>query len=85
MEVHICQARTKFGWVIEDFRQRPEKVSKLISSGTFSISGPDDQVTEWCLLIYPEGRREDTKDHVASKSTNLVLVQANSLPSAKLG
>ena len=28
------------GWVIEDFRQRPEKVGKLISSGTLSVSGP---------------------------------------------
>ena len=52
-------------WVIEDFMPRPEKVGKVISSGTFSVSGPDDQVTEWCLQIYPEGRREDTKDHVA--------------------
>ena len=59
------QARTKFDWVIEDFRRRPEKGGKVISSGTFSVSGPDDQVTEWCLQIYPEGRREDTKDHVA--------------------
>ncbi len=55
------QARTKFDWVIEDFRWRPEKVSKVISSGIFSVSGPDNQVTEWCLQIYPEGRREDEK------------------------
>ena len=34
------QARTKFDWVIEDFRRRPEKVGEVISSGTFSVSGP---------------------------------------------
>ena len=73
------QARTKFDWVIEDFRWRPEKVGKVISLGTFSVSGPADQVTEWCLQIYPKGRREDTKDHVAVylKSKNSVPVRAS--------
>ena len=46
----------------------------MISSGTFSVSGP-----EWCLQIYPEGRREDTKDHVAVylKSKNSVPVRVS--------
>ena len=69
------QARTKFDWVIEDFRQRPEKVSNVISSGIFSVSRPDNQVTEWCLQIYPERRHKGSC--CKSKSKNLVLVQAS--------
>ena len=34
-----------FDWVIKDFRSRPEKVSEVISSGKFSISGPHNHLT----------------------------------------
>ena len=73
------QARTQYTWVIEQFKWRPEKVGDVISSGTFSVNGPGSQVTEWCLEMYPMGRREDKKGFVSVylKSQNDVPVRAS--------
>ena len=73
------QAKTQYTWVIEKFKWRPEKVGDVISSGTFSVSGPGSQVTEWCLEMYPMGRREDKKGFVSVylKSQNNVPVRAS--------
>ena len=59
------EAKTQYTWVIEQFKRRPEKVGEVISSGTFSVSGPGSQDTQWCLQMYPEGRTEETMEHVA--------------------
>ena len=55
------------------------KVGEVLSSETFSVTGPDNQVTEWCLQMYPEGVRDDTKDYVAVylKSKNNFPVRAS--------
>ena len=73
------KASTKYTWVIEDFIRRPASVGEVLSSETFSVTGSDIQDTEWRLQMYPEGRRDDTKDYVAVylKSENLFPVRAS--------
>lgn len=73
------EAKSKYTWVVEQFKRRPEKVGDVITSGTFFVNGPGSQVTEWCLQMYPEGAREEKKDYVALylKSQNNVPVRAS--------
>ena len=73
------QAKTQYTWVIEKFKWRPEKVGDVISSGNFSVNGPGSQVTEWCLEMYPMGRRDEKKGFVSvyHKSQNIIPVRAS--------
>ena len=52
------KASTTFTWTIEDFFNRPEKKDESIKSSTFSITGPNDQVTSWELNLYPKGDKQ---------------------------
>uniref|UniRef100_A0A0N5C0A2 BTB domain-containing protein n=1 Tax=Strongyloides papillosus TaxID=174720 RepID=A0A0N5C0A2_STREA len=55
----------KFNYVcsIENFSQRPEKTGEAIELPIF-VSGNRDR-SEWCLWIYPNGDREDSKEYVS--------------------
>uniref|UniRef100_A0A0N5BM39 BTB domain-containing protein n=1 Tax=Strongyloides papillosus TaxID=174720 RepID=A0A0N5BM39_STREA len=56
---------TKFSIVgtIENFSQRPEKIGEVIMTSTCVVGGID--VSEWCLLMYPNGQKEDLKEYVS--------------------
>ena len=73
------KASTKYTWIIEDFTRRPSRVGEVLSSETFSVTGPGIQDIQWRLQMYPEGRRDDTKDYVAVylKSENIFPVRAS--------
>ena len=43
------KASTTFTWTIEDLFNRPEKKGEFIRSSPFTISGPNDKVTNWDL------------------------------------
>ena len=48
------KASTTFTWTIEDFWNRPENFGEYIKSSTFTITGPNDKVTNWELDLYPK-------------------------------
>uniref|UniRef100_A0A0N5CG76 BTB domain-containing protein n=1 Tax=Strongyloides papillosus TaxID=174720 RepID=A0A0N5CG76_STREA len=53
----------KYKCTIRNFSRRPEKTGEYFLSPTFEIGSKDR--SEWCLLIYPNGGKEDTKEYVS--------------------
>ena len=53
------KASTTFTWTIDDFWNRPEKAGESTTSSTFTVTGPNDKVTNWGLRLYPKGVSDD--------------------------
>ena len=47
--------KTKFVWRVKNFSSRPEQKGGLIESDSFTVIAPNGVVTEWKLVLYPEG------------------------------
>ena len=50
------KASTTFTWTIEDLFNRSEKSGEFVQSSTFTLSGPNNKVTNWELRLYPKER-----------------------------
>uniref|UniRef100_A0A0N5BZA1 Speckle-type POZ protein-like (inferred by orthology to a human protein) n=1 Tax=Strongyloides papillosus TaxID=174720 RepID=A0A0N5BZA1_STREA len=73
---HLCNVKGKFKKFnyecsIENFSQRLEKTGERIESPT-CVVGSNDEISVWCLYIYPHGSTESSKDFV---SVYLTLVE----------
>jgi len=64
VEEHLCKT-SSFTCIIKNFRNCKEKFGERITSSQFSLTDSDNQVTEWCLLVYPRGLKG--KDNVEYK------------------
>ena len=64
VEEHLCQSYS-VTCTIKNFRNCKEKFGERISSSNFSLTDSDNQVTEWCLVVYPRGLKG--KDNVEYK------------------
>ena len=53
-------AKKTYLWTIENFMERPEEKDDAIWSSDFTVTGPDGQITEWHLELYPQGENTDT-------------------------
>uniref|UniRef100_A0A0N5BHP4 MATH domain-containing protein n=1 Tax=Strongyloides papillosus TaxID=174720 RepID=A0A0N5BHP4_STREA len=66
---HLCNVQGKlkkfnYECSIENFSQRPEKTGERIESPT-CVVGNNDEISVWCLYIYPHGSNESSKDFVS--------------------
>jgi len=72
-------AKCSITWTIENFKNRKEEFGKGIQSSNISVTDSDNQVTEWCFVVYPRGRRD--ADGVECKdSVSVTLYSLNESP-----
>jgi len=55
----------RFVWRIYDFSLRTEKNGEFLSSEQFTVKGPDNKMTKWCVQLYPRGKVEDSTDDIS--------------------
>uniref|UniRef100_A0A0K0F3J7 Speckle-type POZ protein-like (inferred by orthology to a human protein) n=1 Tax=Strongyloides venezuelensis TaxID=75913 RepID=A0A0K0F3J7_STRVS len=53
----------KYMYTIQNFSLRPEKTGEKIISPTFVVGS--EERSEWCLLVYPNGDEEESKEYVS--------------------
>ena len=73
-------AKKTFLWTIENFMERPEEKDEYIVSSDFTVTGPDGQITEWHLELYPQGENTDTGSGEEPDDGDYVYVYLTSLP-----
>jgi len=74
-------AKTRFTWSIENFKNRKEKFGEGIYSSDIFVTDSDNQVTKWCFVVYPRGRRgPDNVEHNLKDFVIVCLCSLNDIP-----
>ena len=63
-------AEGTFRFIIDDFKNRPEKNTESVRSTCFKMNGPGDLKTKWQLAIYPKGLHDNFKEYISLSVIN---------------
>jgi len=65
--------KTKFVWQVKSFSSRSEQIGEFIESDSFTVISPNDVVTKWKLMLYPNGKKMVKKDGINVKHLTVAL------------
>ena len=67
-----------FTWIIEEFKNRPEKNGERICSTIFLAKGPKEKTTSWKLKCFPKGKKVTHNE--AEQEMSIFLRNCNDFP-----